>query len=94
MYEETIKVLQELARTNQDKSKEIGAAIGLISFCNRNEISVKDNVVTLPTTTEDFGYFVVQECTEIGSPMNTVTTECGSPLEVISEALIIERKLR
>lgn len=93
MYEETIKILKELARTNQEKSKEIGVAIGLVSFCNQNGISIKDNVFEIPSATENFGYFTVQECSEIGSPINIVNDKSGAPLEVTPESLIIERKL-
>lgn len=93
MYESSIKVLQELVKSNQDKSKEIGFAIGLLNFCMSNKISSKDIVFPLPIASEDFGYFTVQECTENGDPIETINDESGNPLEIISEALIVERKL-
>lgn len=94
MYKDTIKILQELAKSNQEQSKEIGFAIGLVNFCMKNEISIKDNVFELPTTSDSFGYFIVQECTEGGNSINTVNDERGMPLEVNPEALIIERRLK
>jgi hypothetical protein len=94
MFENTIKTLQELARSNQGLSEEIGFAIGLLEFCKKNNISTKDNVLELPTAADAFGYYVIQECTENGNYICTVNDKNGKPLEVMPEALVIERKLK
>ncbi len=92
MYDESIKVLQELAKANQERSKEIGFAIGLVNFCKKHNISRNDKVYSLPMASEAFGFFSIQECEEMGDPIKTLADENGNPLEFISEALVIERK--
>jgi hypothetical protein len=92
MFDESIKVLQELAKKNQESSKEIGFTIGLINFCKKHNISRNDKVHCLPMASEAFGFFTIQECTEMGDPIKTLADENGNELEFISEALVIERK--
>ncbi|WP_445363541.1 hypothetical protein ACJJIQ_02005 [Microbulbifer sp. ANSA003] len=92
MYEETITKLEELAKTNADASKSIGEAIALLKFCQKHNISRKDNVVELPETEEAFGFFAVKECDENGKVLRSIDDEQSNPVEIISQSIIIERK--
>ncbi len=92
MYEKTITKLEELAKTNADDSKSIGEAIALLKFCQKHNISRKDNVLELPETKEAFGFFTVNECNENGKVLRTIDDENSTQLEIISGAIIIERK--
>ncbi len=49
MHKDAIQVLEDLARTNQEKSREIGFAIGLLRYCMKNEITTKQDVLRLPS---------------------------------------------
>jgi len=92
MYEKTITKLEKLAKTNTDDSKSIGEAIALLKFCQKHNISRKDNVVELPETEEAFGFFTVSECDENGKVLRTIDDENSSQVEIISRSIIIERK--
>ncbi len=91
MYDESIKVLTELARNNPEQSKEIGQAIGLLNFCKKHNISKTDRVHALPDTSGAFSYFTVVECNELGDEVKPVNDKAGGALEILPESLIIEQ---
>lgn len=91
MYDDSIKVLQELARNNPEQTKELGYAIGLLNFCKKHNISKNDRVHSLPDTAEAFSYFTVVECDELGVEVKSVNDESGGILEILPESLIIEQ---
>jgi len=91
MYNDSIKTLEYLIKENQELTKEIGKAIQLLKFCQRNKITPKQTRVTrLPDTKDAFGYFIVQECNEVGGIVQTLCKTSDMPLEFLPESLIIE----
>ncbi len=91
MYEEIITKLETLAKIKSEYSKSIGEAIALLKFCQKYNISRKDNVVELPETEELFGFFTVSECDENGKVLRTINDEKSNQVEIISQSIIIER---
>ena len=72
MYKNIIKILENLARENGAYSQEIGKAIHLVKFCEKNGITSNDKTKWLPEASEQFGYFIIQECNEMGDIISTI----------------------